>query len=230
MPGRLVGVEQRLGVLVGARRTSLDEVAGDGERRTGEGDQGHREGLDQHPAGLGDVRRVDRRFERSQPGEVGGAAERLLDHRSGARSDVDADPDRMHRDDDVAVEHGCVDAVASHRLEGDLRRQFRLLDRVEDAPGPADVAVFGQAAARLTHEPHRGVHGWAPVAGSEEGRIGRRSGRGVGHRPLDGSGRAPRLCVRPISVRRQSGDEPLKWTSPGFGSRRRPGAGERNHR
>ena len=36
VPHAWIGVQQRLGVLVGAARTALDEVAGDGERSTGE--------------------------------------------------------------------------------------------------------------------------------------------------------------------------------------------------
>jgi hypothetical protein len=61
----------------------------------------------------------------------------------------------MHRNDDVGVEHGGVDAVAAHRLQGDLGRQLRLLDGIEDRPVAADGPVLGEAAPGLAHEPHR---------------------------------------------------------------------------
>ena len=41
MPQRRLGVHQPLGVLVRAARPALDEVAGDGERCAGEGEQRH---------------------------------------------------------------------------------------------------------------------------------------------------------------------------------------------
>ena len=62
-----------------------------------------------------------------------GDAQRRLAHRSGAGGDVDAEPDRMGRHDDVAEQHRGVDAVPTHRLQGQLGGEVGLLDRVENA-------------------------------------------------------------------------------------------------
>ena len=79
--------------------------------------------------------------------------------RPGARGDVDAEADGVGGHDDVAVQHGGVDAVAAHRLQRDLGRELRLLDRVEDRALAAQRPVLGQAAPGLAHEPHRRVRG-----------------------------------------------------------------------
>ena len=119
-----VAVHHRLGEPVGARRLALDQVAGHRERRPGEADQRRRRARSTRMRTVSSTYgRVDLGLERAQPVEVGGGAERLLDDGSDAGGDVDAEPDRRHRHDDVAVEDGGVDAVAPHRLEGDLGRQ-----------------------------------------------------------------------------------------------------------
>ena len=65
----------------------------------------------------------------------------------------------MGGNDDVAVQHGGVDAVAAHGLQGELGGEVRLLDGVEDAALAAHRPVLGKAATGLAHEPHRGVRG-----------------------------------------------------------------------
>jgi hypothetical protein len=93
----------------------------------------------------------------------------MLDHRPGAGRDVDTEPHRMGRDDDVAVEHGSVDAVATHGLQRDLGGQFRLFDGIEDRACSTHRPIFGEGTARLAHEPHRCVVPGAAVRGVEEG-------------------------------------------------------------
>ena len=158
MPQRLVGVQQRLGVLVGPARPALDEVAGHGERRPGERQHRHvgpELGADEGD-GLGDVGDVvGLAAGAGGRGRRGGAADRGRPGR--CRGDVDAEPGGVGRHDDVAVEHGGVDAVAVHRLQRDRRRQLGLLDGVEDRALAAHGAVLREAATGLAHEPHRRV-------------------------------------------------------------------------
>ena len=173
VPQHRLGVHQPLGVLVRAARPALDEVAGHGERRAGEGEQRHRLGK----LGGEDVDRLAARTAcRSAARTVGGGSrsagspDRRLAHRAGAGGDIDAEPDRVGGNDDVAVQHGRVDAVAAHRLQGELGGEVRLLDGVEDAALAAHGPVLGKTATRLTHEPHRGVRATTAVGCQEERR------------------------------------------------------------
>jgi hypothetical protein len=120
VPRHLVGVHQRLGVLVGAARAALDQVAGDGERRAREREERHRELLGEDAHRLDHVRRVDLGFEHAHAGQIGSAPERFGCHRPGARGDVDAEPDGVRGHDDVAVQNSRIDAVADDRLQRDL--------------------------------------------------------------------------------------------------------------
>ena len=156
VPQRRVAVHQRLGARVGARRPALDQVAGHRERRAGEADQRHVE-LARRGSAPSRARRACRPRARAGAGGRGRPPTRngLLDDRADAGRDVDAEADGGDRHDDVGVEDGGVDAVAAHRLQGDLGRQLGLADGVEDAAAAADGAVLGQRPARLAHEPHR---------------------------------------------------------------------------
>ena len=136
VPQRFVGAHEGLGVLVGAARPALDEVAGHRERGAGEPEHRHvgaelgGDGLH----GFGDVPDGGG-VERREPVEIGAAAQRLLDDRSGAGGHVDAEAGGVDRHDDVAVEDGGVDAVAPNRLQGDLRRQLGPADHGQDRAG-----------------------------------------------------------------------------------------------
>ena len=134
VPQRRVAVHQRLRALVGPRRPSLDEVAGDRERRAGEADQRARRARATRGL-MVSITYGCRPRVRAAGGGRGRPSrpERLLDHRARARRDVDAEADRRDRHDDVAVEDRGVDAVAPHGLQRDLGRQLGLADRVEDA-------------------------------------------------------------------------------------------------
>ena len=146
---RLVAVDQRLGVAVVAARPALDQIAGDGERRAGEGQERHVGGefRGEQADGVDDVVDVVD-GERAEAVEVGPAAQRPLGDGTGAGRDVDPEPHGVRRHDDVAEQHGRVDAVAPDRLERDLRRHVRALDRVEDRTLAADGPVLGQRSAR----------------------------------------------------------------------------------
>ena len=180
---RRIAVHQRLGLEVGARRPALDQVAGDGEGRAGEADQRHVELAHEQAHGLEHERRVGLGVERAQ------AVRGRRDRSKGCSTtgptpgcDVDAEADGGDGHDDVGVEDGGVDAVAPHRLEGDLGGQVGVADGVEDAAGAADGPVLGQRPSGLAHEPHRyAAPGRArfarfATAGPQERRVGQAVG------------------------------------------------------
>ena len=173
LPHRRLGVDQRLGVFVGAAWPAFDEVTGDRERRSGE--RQHRylgaEFADDAADSVGDVGDVVG-LQRPQPAKIVAGAERFAGDGPGPRGDVDAEADGVDGHDDVREQDGRVDAISADRLQGDLRRQVGLFDGVEDravaAPGP----VLGQTAAGLAHEPHRRAGHRLPPRCSEEDRVG----------------------------------------------------------
>src|SRR3954452_7358030 len=69
---------------------------------------------------------------------------------------------------DVAVKNGGIDLVPTNGLQRQLGCEVRLFDGVEDAAVTSSGAVFGEAAARLAHEPHRSVRCPLTVGGQEE--------------------------------------------------------------
>ena len=125
---RRIAVHQGLDLGEGARRAPFDEVAGHGERRTGKPDERHPRPVEltAHQAhGLGDVGGVDVGLERTESAQVVAAAEGLGDHGTPAGLHVDPEADGLNGHDDVGEQDGGVDAVAPHRLEGQLGGQRR---------------------------------------------------------------------------------------------------------
>ena len=95
---------------------ALDQVAGDRERRAREGEQRDVGQLSATSTTVS-ARTVCRSRARTVAGGRGRLGARAGSRdRPGAGRDVDAEPDGVGRHDDVAVEHGRVDAVAAHRL------------------------------------------------------------------------------------------------------------------
>ena len=88
VPQRLVGVHQRLGVLVVAARAALDQVAGDGERRPGEGQQRHVGGQfrGEQLDGVGDVARCRRGSSGRSRSRSAARAQRVLGDRARCRA------------------------------------------------------------------------------------------------------------------------------------------------
>ncbi len=169
----------RFGAGVGTRGAALDEVAGHREGPAGQADERHARGgqrVDHEANGLHDVGDVLRCVQRAQALQIGGTGEGTRHHRPATGLDVHAEADGGHRHHDVGEQDGGIDAVAAHRLQGQLGGELRAMESGEDASGPARSAIFGQRTARLAHEPHRyPIDGEAP-AGSQEGRIRERHG------------------------------------------------------
>ena len=86
--------------------------------------------------------------------------------------DAQAEGNRQH---DVGKEHRSVDPEAPHWLEGDLRAELGVLADGEEVVRLADLPVFGERPARLSHEPdgpaidqlpaRRPNQGWQQVIG-----------------------------------------------------------------
>ena len=74
----------------------------------------------------------------------------------------------MWRNDDVAVEHCGINAVAKKRLQCDLGREGWLFDGFKNASASPDCFVLRKAAASLAHEPNRGMPMFVTVRCSEE--------------------------------------------------------------
>ena len=147
---------------------AFHHVRGERERRAGEADQrgaaelGHGE-----PDGFAD-RLQGFPGQLRQGGDVGGGADRLVQHGADAGDDVHADAGQLERDDDVGEEDGGVDVVAADRLQGDLGGQLGAQARVQHRDALADLEVFGQRAAGLAHEPDRTAGGLAAAVGGDQ--------------------------------------------------------------
>ena len=89
----------------------------------------------------------------AQPLDVGHRPHRLRDDRPHALDEVDVDPHPEDREHDVREHHGRVDAVHAHRLERHLGAQLGLTADLEQRVPLADLAVAGQRAPGLAHEP-----------------------------------------------------------------------------
>ena len=109
-----------------------------------------------------------------QLGDLRGVAHGRGD--DGADPGLDADPDsgQAQRHHDVGEEDGGVDAVAAHRLEGDLGGLLGAQADVEHggALAAAQRPVLGQGAPGLAHEPHGRAVGALAVQGAQQRRGG----------------------------------------------------------
>ena len=169
VPQLRLGVHQRLRALVLTGGAAFDEVAGQGERTTGEADHGHLQLLREHGDGLPGPWHVLPGDERAQTAQVVLRTEGMLDHRSHARDDVDPHAGGPERGHDVGEDHGRVHAVPAHRLHRDLGGQLRVGETLQDGSVAPEGPVLREGAAGLAHEPDRGVAYRLPGAGREEG-------------------------------------------------------------
>ena len=142
-----VAPHQGLGAGVDARRPPFDQVAGHGERSAGEADERDPEWVElrrDETDRVEDVAGVGLGLEGPEPRQVVGVAEGSADHGAPALLDLHAEPNGRSRHDDVGEEDGGVDAVAAHRLQGQLGRELGPSDGVEHASVTARRSVLGQ--------------------------------------------------------------------------------------
>ncbi|OPZ51574.1 MAG: hypothetical protein BWY91_02663 [bacterium ADurb.BinA028] len=148
--------------------SALDEIGRDGEGRTREPDErGVAEQFNRPSDSLGDGRE-GLGVELRQGGDRGGRADRVVDDRAHAGDDVDAHASQTHRNHDVGEEDSRVDAMATHRLAGDLGGQLRRETGIEHGRVAAGRAVFGQRATGLAHHPDRPSRGAFTAIGAHE--------------------------------------------------------------
>jgi hypothetical protein len=179
------------------RRTALDEIGREGERRTGEADQrGVAEFRGHEAHRLSDRGAVERvGIDGRDPVHIGCRAHRIREHRAASGLDLDVDAGEAQRDDDVAEEHRGVDAMTTDRLQGDLGGQIGGEAGVQHPGADPQLAVLGQRPAGLTHEPHRGVFGADAGEGAQERSVGE------GHASILPSGRYESAETRARSLR-----------------------------
>ena len=155
VPRGRIGEHQRLRPGVIPARAPFDQIAREGEGRPREADQRHvelpREGAD----GLERVRLVGLGLQRTEPRDVGPGSERLVQHRSATGLDPKGDPDRDERHHDVAEQDRSVERHPPEGLQRDLDGLVWDPDRLEDVAITPEVAVLGEVAAGLAHEPDR---------------------------------------------------------------------------
>ena len=109
-----------------------------------------------------------------QGGDLGGVAHGRGDDGPDPGLDADPDPGQAQRHHNVGEEDGGVDAVAAHRLEGDLGGPLGTQAEVEHggARAAAQGPVLGQGAPGLAHEPHGRAVGALAVQGAQQRRGG----------------------------------------------------------
>ena len=81
-------------------------------------------------------------IERRQRGHIGGTANRIRNHRTRSRDDVEIDACRLERNDDVGEQNRGIDVVTTDGLHRDLADQARIEARLEHSDAGADLAVF----------------------------------------------------------------------------------------
>ena len=126
MPRLGVAVHQRLGAGEVPRRTTLDRVGRQGERRAGEADQ--RDAAVQlaprHRDRLQHVAEAFTRVEQPEPFDVGFGAERLLDAGAFALDEVEGQAHRLEGQQQVREDDGGVDVDGVDRLQSDAGGQL----------------------------------------------------------------------------------------------------------
>ncbi len=95
------------------------------------------------------------RVERPEPLDIGRGPDRLVDDRAHLRLDSEPDSHRLERQHDVGEEHGRVHPQLVHGHQGDLGAQLGRLGQLQDAVALPKLAIGGEAAAGLAHEPDR---------------------------------------------------------------------------
>jgi hypothetical protein len=152
-----VAVQQALGAGVVAAGAALDQVGRDRVRRAGEADQRRpvAEVAAQQPDGIEQLGRGGLGLDDPQRPDSRAVADGRVHDRADARIDRERHPHAVQRQHDVGVQHRAVDPEHVDRHAGDLRTEVRGARQGEDVVALAKLAVVGQAAASLSHEPHR---------------------------------------------------------------------------
>src|SRR2546425_1775779 len=173
MPGLRRLVHETLRVQVVARRPSLDQVRGDGERRAREADEGHAaaQRANNLPHRLEDEWYPAGHVDGLEAADVHLLPDGARDDRPLASRELQADAERLHDQQDVGEEDRRVDPEAPDGLQRHLRGRLRVAAQLEEAVPRPHRSVFWQIAPGLAHEPHRRVGSRFAARRAEESTI-----------------------------------------------------------
>ncbi|EXI84795.1 MAG: hypothetical protein AW12_02384 [Candidatus Accumulibacter sp. BA-94] len=156
--------------VIGARR-ALDHVAGQGVGAPGKADKWHRAVQRAPDLGHG-IHHVAQVVPGVRCAEVANRpllAQRALEARAFAVGEVEAEPHRIRDGEDVGKEDRRVELVAGKRLQGHLTGQAGILAQLHEAArARARLAILGQIATGLAHQPDRRVGGRLLEQGAQE--------------------------------------------------------------
>jgi hypothetical protein len=194
-------VHHLLGVEIVAGAAAFDHVAGEGEWRSAETDDGNFfcEMFRYETHGLGDIAKFGGAVG-AELCDVFGSADRLLDDRAFSRGKMKGQAHDFEREQEVGEDDGCIDAEKLGGGDGDFGGEGGHLADFEEGMLLANGAIFGHVASSLTHEPDGSVVGGLRFAGAKEAGIGSGHGRYDGPTTLaflQGGVRAARgVCAR----------------------------------
>ena len=104
--------------------------------------------------------------------DVVGAVDRVLDNGADTGLDVVGEPEGLEDGEDIREHHQPVGAVVVPGEHGDLGGNLRVLDRLEKGVLLAQLAVLGDVAAGLAHQPDRWPLRALPTGRADEQVVG----------------------------------------------------------
>src|SRR3954468_18449474 len=170
MPGRWCAVHQGLGMREVVRVAAFDRIRRQRARRPGKADERNTSGKRAFDLTdrLQDVPQRVTWFEPPDPRQVSLAAQRRLDRRSLAADEIEWDPERLERQQQIRKQDRRIHFDPADRLKCYFCREIGRSADIEQRIPLAQTPVLAHVAPCLAHEPHwRGVDRLAS-AGSEE--------------------------------------------------------------
>ena len=163
------GVHHLLGEKIVARASAFDHVAGEGEGRAAESDDGElvAEVLAHELHGFRNIAEVGGTIG-AQAGNVFGGADGLFDLRALAGGEVKGQAHDFEREKKIGEDDGRIDFEDLGRFDGDLGRDLRLLADLDQGILLADGAVLRHVASSLAHEPDWGPFGGLGLGGANQ--------------------------------------------------------------
>ena len=173
VPGGGLGVHHFFGVDVVAGASAFDHVAGEGEGRAAESDDGKfvAEMLDHELDGFRHVAEIGGAVG-AEAGDVFGSADGLFDLWAFAGGEMKGQAHDFERQEKVGEDDGGIDLEDFGGFNGDLGRDFGLFADLDQGILLADGTVLGHVASGLTHEPDGGAFGGLSFGGANKERVG----------------------------------------------------------
>ena len=158
VPELRLGEHEDARVFMIAALAAFDRIAGEGKGRSREANQRQSAGIELRAEQPNSFEREVHRFARiwrAERRDVGRTAHRIVDDRSFSlyKGKMEAHPFQGRQN--VGKDNGRIEVEGIQRLEGDLGRQLRLFDELEQRVPLAQCPVFGHVPPSLTHQPDR---------------------------------------------------------------------------